>query len=578
MDTIIKAYGVITEKLSEIEKTFDWRKILSFTDSFEKNEHNQSVFTYVNEGKKLANVSVHDREIQIHPNDYTTFHCMIPMLEKSLEAYYDARCCIRRDPFEKRIIVYLYQPDNQPVHGIKNGDSLLFGTYPQGRDGEVRPIQWRVLDISGDTAYLLSDLSLIRSGYCDSQKAYGNLWYLMWGNSLAREVCCGQFFHQAFSMTEQKCLLPVRIDEVNEGPDCSDTVFLLSEPQVRLFMPDPGSRISVPSEYLLAQEGDAAVFLGYKDKAYTSWWLLPEERGVIYPKAVWPDGSIQYHGRNIYHRDFTIRPCICVRVSSLLENLQKTDAQIPIPEKAVKEDTESLMCETFLPEKNAFCEYLAEKAGQYIRSKNPDKILSLKESLQLISDSVSLTGQKIPEEDIQAWMFRRGYLGKKKNTVLYLDQSHIAGNVFFTNVKGFGHPNGKPVILPPARDKLIEHLPELFSDLLVSKAPDEPDSLRLQMEGSRLFFMTFRTGKDENTWKCSFDFEKAEDSHYDLSDKEAAKLISYLQGTLPSERRALAVLLLEYLGDLSQQSAILESIIVKLLGTAGVSYQQFHFY
>ena len=54
-------------------------------------------------------------------------------------------------------------------------------------------------------------------------------------------------------------------------------------------------------------------------KEYTSWWLLPEENaygipnGSIYPKAVFQMGEIQFHGRNISHIDFTIRPCVRIK-------------------------------------------------------------------------------------------------------------------------------------------------------------------------------------------------------------------------------------------------------------------------
>ena len=66
------------------------------------------------------------------------------------------------------------------------------------------------------------------------------------------------------------------------------------------------------------------------DEAYTGWWLLPEcdrncgkllsasgmpyEYGNIYPKAVFPNGEIGFHGRNIFHSDFMIRPCILLNV------------------------------------------------------------------------------------------------------------------------------------------------------------------------------------------------------------------------------------------------------------------------
>ena len=41
---------------------------------------------------------------------------------------------------------------------------------------------------------------------------------------------------------------------------------------------------------------------------------MPYEYGNIYPKAVFPNGEIGFHGRNIFHSDFMIRPCILLNV------------------------------------------------------------------------------------------------------------------------------------------------------------------------------------------------------------------------------------------------------------------------
>ena len=78
-------------------------------------------------------------------------------------------------------------------------------------------------------------------------------------------------------------------------------------------LPDANDRKAISSERLLPRER-THIFLG--SGCYTAWWLLPEEDGDnIYPKAVFPDGKIGFHGRNIYHSDFTIRPCIRVRLT-----------------------------------------------------------------------------------------------------------------------------------------------------------------------------------------------------------------------------------------------------------------------
>ena len=93
------------------------------------------------------------------------------------------------------------------------------------------------------------------------------------------------------------------------------------------------------------------------------------------------------------------------------------------------------------------------------------------------------------------------------------------------------------------------------------------------MEPTRLFYMNFF----ENG-KCSFDFEKAEDSHYTLEAPEKEKLTAYLQRKMNSNESALDVLVRAYLGSLLEQPQKLENAVVRLLYASGISYKQYHFY
>lgn len=201
------------------------------------------------------------------------------------------------------------------------GDQIRFGQFPQGKNGEIRLVDWVVLDVMEDRAVLLSKKALIQSGYCDADKAYGNSSFLLWKNSSAREICNRQFFEQAFSREEKKYIVPYSIESADDKACCEDNVFLLAEKQVNEWMPSAESRRAEPSDYLVAHTNKSMAFIEQQGRKYAAWWLLPEEKNdsgntEIYPKAVWHGGDIQYHGRNIYHKDFTIRPAICVRLNN----------------------------------------------------------------------------------------------------------------------------------------------------------------------------------------------------------------------------------------------------------------------
>lgn len=200
---------------------------------------------------------------------------------------------------------------------FKSGNTVLIGAYPQKSLHDFSPVEWIVLDTDGITALCISKYCLITSGYCNPQTAYGKPEMLTWENSLAREICNHHFFETAFSAIEKEKIIPRKLSEVQLGAECIDSVFLLSEREVLHYFPEVSQRKALPTPYAI-QKG---AILGWTEdtKAFTSWWILPEENaygfqdGSIYPKAVFQMGEIQFHGRNIYHGDFTIRPCIQIR-------------------------------------------------------------------------------------------------------------------------------------------------------------------------------------------------------------------------------------------------------------------------
>ncbi len=296
-----------------IADAFDWRKILSKSDLFIPHKYNSSDFTFE---QKYA-CSAHKKSIHMHPcsaDIVAHIDLMLKtLLEKAVSEYYHCTCHISGYNNGNFVVSMLKKPE-VIAYGIRTGEIIEFGRYPQGRNSEMQPIRWRVLNVEEDTALLMTEDCLIMSGYCDAEKAYGKIWYLMWGNCLAREVCNGQFYYQAFDSNEREIIRPKRMREPVYGPECMDKVFLLSEGEAVLYMDAPEKRRAKLSLRLQFPETDRKAFHDPHEEECTAWWLLPEEGmwGPIYPKAVWPNGEIQFHSRNAYHGDFTIRPCILI--------------------------------------------------------------------------------------------------------------------------------------------------------------------------------------------------------------------------------------------------------------------------
>jgi len=210
--------------------------------------------------------------------------------------------------------------DLPPFPGGKEffpGNTVFFGAYPQNSLYDYAPIPWLVLETTGTTALCITKDCIITTGYCDPNRAYGHPELLWWENSLAREVCNRHFYEHAFSEAEKARIIPKKASDIRLGKNPEDPVFLLSEQEVRRYFPTSEARKAKPTPYAIAK----GARLGWTDatREYTSWWILPEEMasgdqiGGIFPKAVFQMGEIQYHGRNGYHTDFTIRPCIQIQ-------------------------------------------------------------------------------------------------------------------------------------------------------------------------------------------------------------------------------------------------------------------------
>lgn len=85
-------------------------------------------------------------------------------------------------------------------------------------------------------------------------------------------------------------------------------MFLLSEEQVLHYLPTKKERRACATGFAVFGGGaqmDGSCF----------WWTLPYEGH--YPQAVYPDGTIRYHGRNVAHGDWCIRPAIRVSADTL---------------------------------------------------------------------------------------------------------------------------------------------------------------------------------------------------------------------------------------------------------------------
>ncbi len=122
---------------------------------------------------------------------------------------------------------------------ITPGDMITFGSWHQESTAlDSSPVLWRVLEVRGDRALLLSDKALDARPY-DLYRVDA-----AWDTCTLRAWLNTEFLSEAFTADQQKAILVTPLDNGSACPPTEDKLFLLNYPEARRFL---------PSEDLIAQ-------------------------------------------------------------------------------------------------------------------------------------------------------------------------------------------------------------------------------------------------------------------------------------------------------------------------------------
>lgn len=198
------------------------------------------------------------------------------------------------------------------------GNTITLGRYPQNNNSLFSPIKWIVLKTENEQALLISKYCIITAPYCKTSDVSINPQFLSWEFSNARYILNNDFFNTAFTKQEQDRILSKKTVYSDFLPPTYDKVFLLSEEEILSFFPNKESRYAKPTTFACK----TGARIDMPPKGNTCWWLLPYVENYatsfesihICPKVVFQTGEIQYHSRNVYHTDFTLRPCIILKI------------------------------------------------------------------------------------------------------------------------------------------------------------------------------------------------------------------------------------------------------------------------
>lgn len=150
----------------------------------------------------------------------------------------------------------------------QKGDLFDFGRYRQEKNGEFKPVKWRVLRRD-------SDCLLVISEFCLDCKCYNEkLGSKTWENCTLRSWLNNDFFMATFNEDERRLVMSSTID--NHGKSTEDRVFLLSVDEVKdgqMFVND-GERRSKFND------------------SYAWWWLRSRGTSPLSAMYVSQDGKV----------------------------------------------------------------------------------------------------------------------------------------------------------------------------------------------------------------------------------------------------------------------------------------------
>ncbi len=192
------------------------------------------------------------------------------------------------------------------------GERFEFGRCPQGADGGIKPIVWRVLRRTFRSASLRrpwqllkrekDHLLVIAEQGLDSRPYNERYGGVTWAACSLRRWLNDEFCLQSFSEQERGLILRTRIAN-NAGPDTEDRVFLLSVNEAESLFADNADRLTVPTDWTVKNG------VRWDDDTGCCWWWL-RSRGCnhLHASDVDTEGFVIGTGDGTAYANRAVRP------------------------------------------------------------------------------------------------------------------------------------------------------------------------------------------------------------------------------------------------------------------------------
>ena len=191
---------------------------------------------------------------------------------------------------------------------IKPGLHISFGNYKQGEEGEVQPVEWRVLSVQDGKALVISERLLDYMPYHNTDED------VTWETCSLRKWLNKDFLNEAFSAGERKKIAKVTISNPKNpeyltkgGKDTEDKIFLLSLDEAKEYFSTDEERMAYTTDYAHRNGYDGKYRVDY-------WWLRSPGKSGNTAAGIRDLGIILYHGQNADSSGVAIRPALWLNI------------------------------------------------------------------------------------------------------------------------------------------------------------------------------------------------------------------------------------------------------------------------
>ena len=202
------------------------------------------------------------------------------------------------------------QTTPSPRMNLRVGDKIPFGRYPQGANGEIEPLMWRVLAVESGRALLITDklIDCVRYHETDTKVTWETCSLRRWMNN--------EFINKAFSSSEQMLIVTVTIPNqksgifgLKEGNSTSDKIFALSINEAKKYFHNDNDRMAAPTGYAKKQGCWTRDNYSLPTGEKTGWWWLRSPGDIGYDAAyVGSSGYVLQNGADVDRNYGCVRP------------------------------------------------------------------------------------------------------------------------------------------------------------------------------------------------------------------------------------------------------------------------------